>query len=107
MIERAVAEAVTKQKALNSSEIYYQSVTVTSDAKSTTSTASVQHEEEMVIDSGDQFIVEDEHLAWGKDMAQIVAVAQTRRMVSVIAVDSSEDEKEAKKSEPKRQMFQR
>ena len=77
-------------------------VTVTSEAKATTSTASVKQEEEMVIDLGDQFIVEDAHLAWGKDMAQIVAVAPTRRVVSVIAVDSSEDEKEAKKNEPKR-----
>ena len=77
-------------------------VTVTSDAKATTSTAGVKQEEEMVIDLGDQFIVEDAQLAWGKDMAKIVAVAPTRRVVSVVAVDSSEDEKEAKKSEPKK-----
>ena len=77
-------------------------VTVTSDVKATTSTAGVQ-EEEMIIDLGDQFIVEDAQLAWGKDMAQIVAVAPTRRVVSAITVDSSEDEKEAKKIVPKKE----
>ena len=53
-----------------------------------------KEEEEIVLDLGDNFIVEDAKLAFDKNVAQIVASAPTRRVVNVITIDSSEDEKD-------------